>query len=242
MRAYLRFASVVGVVTVSAIAVAPADRRRTAVAGRRQCRHRRRRRQRAGHRDVTATNDGTGEQKTGETAPSIPAPGEDFFSGGVAAQEATATAEGGTGRSAACAGIAGDGGTIVNIGESKCLAPGDQITGSLASLSAGALIDTALAPFPAEIDRPPGPRGRRPRPGHHGGRRGPGGRQGPVRRDGPRVGCEGDLGPVHRRSGRCPGIREHRRRRHPASPAEVRTSPCCSFRSTRRRTPTCSPT
>lgn len=157
MRAYLRFASVVGVVTVSAIAVAPAiaaaplsqagaNAVTVAVAGNEQ-----------GTGNVTATNDGTGEQKTGETAPSIPVPGGGFFAGGVAAQEATASAEGGTGRSAACAGIAGDGGTIVNIGESKCLSPGDQITGSLASLSAGALIDTALAPFPAEITGPLAP-------------------------------------------------------------------------------------
>ncbi|MET0839589.1 MAG: hypothetical protein ABWY19_12450, partial [Marmoricola sp.] len=107
--------------------------------------------------DVTATHDGTSETKTGETDPQVPVPGQDFFSGGVAAQEATARADDGTGRSAACAGLAGDGGSIVNIGESKCLSPGDQITGSLASFDPGALIDTALAPLPSELTDPLAP-------------------------------------------------------------------------------------
>ncbi len=146
MRPFLRFASVVGAVTVGLIAAAPAlaaaplaqagaNAVTVAVAGNAQ-----------GTGDVTATHDGTSETKTGETAPQIPAPGGGFFTGGVAAQEATASADGGSGRSAACAGIAGDGGSVVNIGESKCLSPGDQITGSLATFDAGALIDTVLGP------------------------------------------------------------------------------------------------
>ena len=159
MRPFLRFASVVGAVTVGAIAAAPAlaaaplaqagaNAVTVSVAGNAQ-----------GTGDVTATNDGTGEQKTGETAPSrSPCPEEGFFSGGVAAQEATATADGGTGRSAACAGIAGDGGSIVNIGESKCLSPGDQITGSLASFDPGCADRHRARPrSPPELEDPLAP-------------------------------------------------------------------------------------
>jgi hypothetical protein len=152
MRSFLRFASVVGVLTVGAIAVAPAaaaaplaqagaNAVTVSIAGNAQ-----------GTGNVTATHDGTSEQKTGETSPQIPAPGGDFFTGGVAAQEATAAADEGTGRSAACAGIAGDGGSIVNIGESRCLSPGDQITGSLASFDPSALIGTVLEPAPPELE------------------------------------------------------------------------------------------
>ncbi len=157
MRSYLRFASVIGAVTLSAIAVAPAiaaapvsqagaNAVTVAVAGNAQ-----------GTGDVTATNDGTTEKKTGESAPQVPVPGGGFFTGGVAAQEATATAPNGAGHSAACAGLAGDGGSVVNIGESKCLSPGNQITGSLATFDPGALIDTALAPLPPELTGPLAP-------------------------------------------------------------------------------------
>jgi len=157
MRSYLRFASVIGAVSLSAIAVAPAiaaapvsqagaNAVTVAVAGNAQ-----------GTGDVTATNDGTTEKKTGESAPQVPVPGGGFFTGGVAAQEATATAPNGAGHSAACAGLAGDGGSVVNIGESKCLSPGNQITGSLATFDPGALIDTALAPLPPELTGPLAP-------------------------------------------------------------------------------------
>jgi hypothetical protein len=154
MRAHLRLAAAAGAVGLCTIAVAPAfaaapisqsgaNAVTVAVAGNEQ-----------GTGNVTATNDGSGEKKTGETAPAIPVPGQSFFSGGVAAQEATATADNGTGRSAACAGLAGDGGSVVNIGESKCLSPGDQITGSLASFDPGELIDTTVAPLPSELSGP----------------------------------------------------------------------------------------
>jgi hypothetical protein len=157
MRPYLRFAAAVGALTLGAIAVAPAvaaaplaqagaNAVTVSVAGNAQ-----------GTGNVTATDDGSGEQKTGETSPQIPAPGGGFFSGGVAAQEATATAANGTGRSAACAGIAGDGGTIVNIGDSECLSPGDQISGSLATFDPGAQIDATLDQLPPELAGPLAP-------------------------------------------------------------------------------------
>ena len=153
MRRRLRFASVIGAVTLGAVAVAPAmaaapisqagaNAITVALAGNEQ-----------GTGNVTATNDGASEKKTGETAPQVPLPGQSFFSGGVAAQEATA---GANSRSAACAGLAGDGGSVINIGESKCLAPGNQITGSLTSFDPSALIDTAIGQLPSELTGPLG--------------------------------------------------------------------------------------
>ena len=237
MRAYLRFASVVGAITVSAIAVAPAiaaaplsqagaNAVTVAVAGNEQ-----------GTGNVTATNDGTGEKKTGETAPSVPVPGQGFFSGGVAAQEATASADDGTGRSAACAGLAGDGGSVVNIGESKCLSPGDQITGSLATFGPGALIDTALAPFPAELTGPLAPVIGGARPGHT--------LDEALADTKDQFGEMGLVSAVKVISGQCTagpggaqGSATHRRRQPSGSAAAVRTSPCSTSRSTRRRTRT----
>jgi hypothetical protein len=84
---------------------------------------------------VTATNDGTGETKTGETNPPIAVLGnQDLLDIGVLAQEAEAKMSGKGGVSAACSGIAGDGGSVVTIGESGCLTPGSPIGVSLANL------------------------------------------------------------------------------------------------------------
>jgi hypothetical protein len=154
MRSHLRFAAVIGAVTVSVIAVAPAmaaapisqsgaNAITVAVAGNEQ-----------GTGNVTATNDGSGEKKTGDAAPPVAGPGGNVLSAGVLAQEARATADDGAGHSAACAGLAGDGGSVVNIGNSSCLTPGNQVTSSLATFDPGALISTALAPLPAALTGP----------------------------------------------------------------------------------------
>jgi len=85
---------------------------------------------------VTATNDGTGETKTGESSPPIAVLGnQDLLDIGVLAQEAEAKLSGKNGVSAACSGIAGDGGSVVTIGESGCLTPGSPIGVSLANLN-----------------------------------------------------------------------------------------------------------
>lgn len=85
-----------------------------------------------------ATYDGR-ETRTGETQPS-PAPfSQDFINLGVLTQQATA----GDGFSAACAGVAGNGGGIVQIGAGSCLRPGDTVAGSLSDISLGGL---TLAP------------------------------------------------------------------------------------------------
>lgn len=77
---------------------------------------------------VTATYDGQ-ESVSGETTPAIPSGG--FVELGVLTQQASAT----NGRSAACAGVAGSGGGVIQIGEGSCLAPGDTVNGSLTELS-----------------------------------------------------------------------------------------------------------
>ncbi|WP_030484930.1 hypothetical protein [Nocardioides aequoreus] len=77
---------------------------------------------------VTATYDGQ-ESVSGETTPAIPSGG--FVELGVLTQQATAT----NGRSAACAGVAGAGGGVVQIGDGSCLTPGDTVSGSLTDLS-----------------------------------------------------------------------------------------------------------
>lgn len=73
---------------------------------------------------VTATYDGQ-ESVSGETTPAIPSGG--FVELGVLTQQATAT----NGRSAACAGVAGAGGGVLQIGDGSCLEPGNTVNGSL---------------------------------------------------------------------------------------------------------------
>lgn len=101
--------------------------------------------------NVTATYENGKETKTGNTTPAFPNPGnQKYVTGGVLAQEATAS----PGFSAACAGLAGDGGSVLNIGDSSCLKPGNLVTGSLTNFSLGSLVggglDSVTAQLPAE--------------------------------------------------------------------------------------------
>src|ERR1700712_1526814 len=91
MRSHLRFASVIGAATLSVVAVAPAmaaapvsqsgaNAANLSIAGNAN-----------GSGNVTATNDGSSEKKTGDAAPPISLlKGQSLFNGGVLAQEATA--------------------------------------------------------------------------------------------------------------------------------------------------------
>ena len=151
-RSHLRLASVVGAIVLSGVAMAPAlaatnlssagaNALTVSVAGNEN-----------GSGNVTATNDGSGEKKTGDTeAPISDSGAQDFLSAGVLAQEATARAANGTGTSAACAGLAGDGGSIVNLGGSECLKPTNQVNGSFGSFDPSTLLPTALDPLPADV-------------------------------------------------------------------------------------------
>jgi hypothetical protein len=149
VRSYLRSASVVGAFALSTLAVTPAlaaapvsqagaNAIMLSVAGNEN-----------GSGNATATNDGSTETKTGqETPPLSVLGGQQLLNLGVLAQEATAATDG---SSAACAGVAGDGGSVANIGDSRCLVPGDQVTGTLGALDLNDLVvadpASALAPL-----------------------------------------------------------------------------------------------
>ena len=84
---------------------------------------------------VTATNDGENETVEGETNPPISVlTSQDVLNLGVLAQDATATVEGEDGVSAACAGVAGDGGAVAEVGDSDCITPGQPIGVDIANL------------------------------------------------------------------------------------------------------------
>jgi hypothetical protein len=149
MRSHLRFAAVLGAATLSMIAVSPAlaaapisqagaNAVNVSVAGNAQ-----------GTGDATATNDGSTETKTGQETPPVSLlGGQRMLSAGVLAQQATAAADG---TSAACAGLAGNGGSVVNIGSSSCLDPGDQVNATLGALDLSDMVvadpGSALAPL-----------------------------------------------------------------------------------------------
>ena len=97
---------------------------------------------------VEATYDGQ-ERVTGQTQPPAAPFSQDFVDLGVLTQQATA----GNGSSAACAGVAGRGGGIVQIGDGSCLTPGDTVRGSLSdvSLDAFGLEPPEELPLPAEL-------------------------------------------------------------------------------------------
>lgn len=102
---------------------------------------------------VKAIHDGTAEQKTGPASPPVDVlGGQQLLNAGVLAQEATAVVDDqGRGRAAACAGIVGNGGSVVQVGDSHCLEPGAPVGLSLANLDlTGAVLfdpESALAPL-----------------------------------------------------------------------------------------------
>ena len=91
---------------------------------------------------VVATNDGTGEEKTGPVDPPVSVlTGQPFVDLGVLAQDAAANDDG---TSEACSGVAGDGGSVIEIGESGCLEPGDNIALGLSDLDLAVLLETEV--------------------------------------------------------------------------------------------------
>ena len=90
----------------------------------------------------TATYADGHETTSGTSSPPFSDPsGQQNLTGGVLAQEATAR----PGFSAACAGLAGDGGSVLNLGNSSCLKPGDLLTGSFGSLDPSAFVPAELS-------------------------------------------------------------------------------------------------
>lgn len=148
MRSHLRLASVVGAATLIVVAVAPAmaaapvsqsgaNAVNVAMAGNSQ-----------GTGDVTAVNDGSNETRTGSSEPPLSVlGGQQVLTAGVLAQQATAGADS---TSAACAGLAGNGGSVAQVGDSSCLTPGTPVNATLGSLDLSSLVvadpASALAP------------------------------------------------------------------------------------------------
>lgn len=101
---------------------------------------------------VKAVDEGGGVQVTGTTNPSAAVLGNQrLLNVGVLAQEATAGVSDGTGTSAACAGVAGNGGSVAQVGASRCLTPGQPVGLSIANLDlTGAVVAdpaSSLAPL-----------------------------------------------------------------------------------------------
>ncbi len=94
---------------------------------------------------VTATNDGSGEDRSGTSNPPVSVlQGQDLLAVGTLAQDAEARVVNGQGRSAACAGIAGDGASLAEVGESYCLSDdGESVDLTLGNL--GDVTDVQLA-------------------------------------------------------------------------------------------------
>lgn len=78
----------------------------------------------------TATNDGTKETTSGNRTPAVPAlAGQRMTNLGTLAQDAATSVTGGDGSSAACAGVAGEGATLAQVGDgTSCLSGGRTVT------------------------------------------------------------------------------------------------------------------
>lgn len=104
----------------------------------------------------TATHDGESESTSGTTQPAIGVlDNQDLLDIGTLAQQATAGLDGRDGVSAACSGVAGDGATLVEVGDSDCITGGDNIEVNVVNLDLSEVDlineESALAPL-AEIN------------------------------------------------------------------------------------------
>lgn len=99
----------------------------------------------------TVTNDGKRETATGSNEPAISAlGGQSFIQAGTLSQDAGTVIRDRRGFSAACAGLAGDGATLVEVAEGGCLVPGENL-----ALNAGSADLTGIQilgdQFPQEL-------------------------------------------------------------------------------------------
>lgn len=155
-RRVLRFGAIIGAAAVSTLAVAPvfaaapvsqasAKALELNIAGNNIT---------DGLGQVKATNDGTTESKSGPTDPPIGVlKNQGLLNLGVLVQEATAKVSNGDGTSAACSGVAGNGGkgSLATVGDSSCITPGSPVGLSLANLNLSNVITidpaSALGPL-----------------------------------------------------------------------------------------------
>ncbi len=99
----------------------------------------------------TVTHDGEDETATGSNEPAISAlGGQSFIQAGTLSQDADTVIRGDRGFSAACAGLAGDGATLVEVADGGCLVPGQNL-----DLNAGTVDLTGIQilgdQFPQEL-------------------------------------------------------------------------------------------
>ena len=91
----------------------------------------------------TVTHDGTKETASGSNEPAISAlGGQSFIQAGTLSQDAGTVIRDKKGYSAACAGLAGDGATLVEVAEGGCLVPGQNL-----DLNAGTVDLTGIQPI-----------------------------------------------------------------------------------------------
>lgn len=100
-------------------------------------------------------NDGTAETSSGTNQPALSLlQGQQLASVGTIAQDAVTAVVNGDGTSAACAGIAGQGATLVAAGNGRCLSGGNAVGLNVANLD---LSNVQLSPqLPAELTGPLG--------------------------------------------------------------------------------------
>ena len=94
-----------------------------------------------------ATNDGSGEKTTGDDNPPLDVlDDQGLLNYGALTQQASAKIEGRDGVSRACAGVAGEGGAVVETGDAGCITPGQPVGITFANLDlTGARLTGALA-------------------------------------------------------------------------------------------------
>ena len=111
---------------------------------------------------VRATHDGDQLTKTGNTEPPVSVlQGQNLLDVGTLAQDATAGLDGRAGVSAACSGIAGDGASVAEVGDSECIEGGDNVGVSIANLDLSGMavvnpeteLGTLLGPLTGPVEQ-----------------------------------------------------------------------------------------
>ena len=111
---------------------------------------------------VRATHDGDELTKTGDTEPPVSVlQGQNLLDVGTLAQDAAAGLDGRAGVSAACSGIAGDGASVAEVGDSECIEGGDNVGVSIANLDLSGMavvnpeteLGTVLGPLTGPVEQ-----------------------------------------------------------------------------------------
>ncbi len=103
----------------------------------------------------SAVNNGNGEQTTGDNGPAVGVlGGQQLIATGTLTQDARAQVVDRRGRSAACAGLAGDGATVVAAGEGTCLSGGQNLRLAAGSLDFSTLQVVQDGLVPGDVTQP----------------------------------------------------------------------------------------